>query len=194
MTLLKHRGSAALLLVVAFLLSSCQKPEPIASEPPLPPPITTETTPTATGEHPSTELLLRPHDEPRLPAIASPRLQWTQPDSLSLPLLRTPEWVEPEFTAHPPELLIQGSQPLPDFSPPTGRTLPLQVRHPEIPSLPHPDLNLALSNSLTSESLQFRPEGGKLRPRSPYCMPGHTSQNFVLYSVHDGLPLHPGVW
>ena len=31
MTLLKHRGSAALLLVVAFLLSSCQKPEPIGS-------------------------------------------------------------------------------------------------------------------------------------------------------------------
>jgi len=191
MTLLKHRVSAALLLV-AFLLSSCQKPEPIASEPPLPPPTTTETTPTATGEHLSTEYLLRPHDEPRLPAIASPRLQWTQPDSLSLPLLRTPDWVEPEFTAHPPELLLQGSRPLPEFSPPTGLSLPL--RHPEFPSLPEPELNLALSNPLTSESLQFRPEGGKLRPRSPYWMPGHTSQNFVLYSVHDGLPLHPGVW
>ena len=43
--------------------------------------------------------------------------------------------------------------------------------------------------------LSYKPEGtAKLRPMSPYCMPGHTSQNFVLYSMHDGLPLHPGVW
>ena len=80
------------------------------------------------------------------------------------------------------------------------RTLnpPSFTYRPEFPeqdwSFPQPELKPFYSTSLSKEVLAFNPEGAKLRPRSPYCMPGHTSQNFVLYSVHDGLPLHPGVW
>lgn len=61
-------------------------------------------------------------------------------------------------------------------------------------NLPQPELSFALPTQLNSDLLSMPPSSGRLRPRSPYCMPGHTSQNFVVYSLQDGLPLHPGAW
>ena len=57
-----------------------------------------------------------------------------------------------------------------------------------------PQLSLELDFDALKSELKFDPAGAKLRPRSPYTMPGHLSFNNVVCSVHDGLPLHPGVW
>ena len=52
----------------------------------------------------------------------------------------------------------------------------------------------AIPSAQLKGQLQLPPSEFRLRPRSPYCLPGHTSQNFVSFSAHDGLPLAPGVW
>lgn len=186
----------AALLLAALMLSSCRSPQSAASRPPLPPPTLERAAPAQRSEIVSTEQFLRPQQEFRpLPGVqVSPLPQWVYRENLNVPRLRAPSWTEPILTGGQPQLLLEESPPVPDFFPPTARSLPIQVRFQETPSLPQPDLQIALTTPLTPESLRFRPDGGKLRPRSPYCMPGHTSQNFVVYSAHDGLPLHPGVW
>ena len=188
------------LLLLTLAISSCQSSSPVAAVPVAPPPqpISREVTPRLGDECSPEHHFLRRNEAPRfLPAVrvdSIPDFRLNQMEPLRLPQVQAPSWTEPQLKEQPSELLLKSYPTAPNFSSPASPTLPLRIRHPESPSLPQPDLKLALSNPLTADSLRFQPEGAKLRPRSPYCMPGHTSQNFVLYSVHDGLPLHPGVW
>lgn len=43
-------------------------------------------------------------------------------------------------------------------------------------------------------SLAWRPEGARLRPRSPYCLPGHLPLNTFMLHSEDKLPISPGLW
>lgn len=128
----------------------------------------------------------------------APEEMWTiTPPRLTVPPTEAPTsrsvWTVTSRSTSPLLLPNQASPQGP--SEPTPVTLSFLPQFPEKDwGLPQPQLSYDLPHKLTAESLAFSPKGGRLRPRSPYCMPGHTSQNFVVYSAHDGLPLHPGVW
>ena len=132
------------------------------------------------------------------PPTHSPRLQLRSAEILEPQL---PEWqvhIPPALTPLPtlelPPVANRPSTPAYklEWEPPTLEFCPeyslIAYQAPEVKAL----IDLELPQ--LKADLQFSPQGAKLRPRSPYSMPGHSSQPFVVYSAHDGLPLHPGSW
>lgn len=122
-----------------------------------------------------------------LPSIEMPRIHLPQYD---LPESRAPmpsrEYRLPGVSIESPHLPIEPSWRTPEWS----FRPDLQVG--EWAGL-QPEWTFPFDPPDLAAELQLKP-GAKLRPRSPYCMPGHLSQNFVVTSLNDGLPLHPGVW
>ena len=180
-----------ILVLLALAITSCQSSPPQVSKPPAPPLLRNATAAQRSEGNPSDQFLRRNDAPPLLPTVRlNPTLDFrlNQIEPPRPPEVQAPAWKEPKPTGQSPSLLLRSYPTIPNLSAPTSRTLPLRIPYSENPSLPQTDFKLALSKPLTAESLRFQPEGAKLRPRSPYCMPGHTSQNFVLYSVHDGPP------
>ena len=136
--------------------------------------------------------------------VASPEIRITPQEmwKVTSPRLDLPSYIGSATSNSAPTLgESESTLLLPDEAHPEQLVEPSPVSWTFLPefkeedwSLSQPELSYTLPHKLTSQSLAFSPQGARLRPRSPYCMPGHTSQNFVVYSAHDGLPLHPGVW
>lgn len=142
-------------------------------------------------EHPEPSLISQPKQnfevdlEFEMPEIPLPSIDyhWDRDRRQALPLLDWRPRNRLQFV-HEQDVWSYPSFPSFQLDELGSDWLPPQVAL-ELPRLGHGGLPDLSYKSATSS---------KLRPMSPYCMPGHTSQNFVVTSFHDGLPLHPGVW
>lgn len=126
--------------------------------------------------------------------LNTPEFKWREvpPITETPPFRKMPARIE----LSRPLLLLKETDPVnPPDTPTSSSTLNVIPRLGGLEpfeSVPLPTVTLHWDKLV--EDLQPERGSSKLKAMSPYCMPGHTSQNFVVYSMHDGLPLHPGVW
>lgn len=196
--MIKNLGQTTIFLVLLLLTGCTEAPRATA---PVPLPGSTQVDqprlPNERSQTGSTRLKIQPRHQlleedwnPRgweFPETAKPeQFKYSPGYSPAYSPLPTPREAELEFDWSEFET-VTGERQL-DFE-------PILLHPTEYPSEFEPELATPnLSFPELRESLRLSPSEIALRPRSPYCMPGHVSQNFVVYSAHDGLPLHPGVW